>query len=533
MGAPPKPSSDLVAVSVDGRGAAWLEGRFYGDSDVVETAELAAACESGVAWERGLLFTAGNTSPASALGALLAYAPARTILVQAPAWLESNLRRGVADDTDRKFVTGALPEHEARRAALRVARHAASRTSARTPLAAPSRSAPEGPSRPAELRRQIEDLQPVFRPVLLARAARRFTQKHGVTPEQALVAVGALVAERAEERAGLSLDRIRIEGAAVTADARAELKGLADRSGLAYYVEQIGVVGAQLAKHEHQQAWPIHPRTQQLRDTLARHRAKRCETLSQTRGLEAAIIEWGDAQDGRAPTVTTSLARLRDAYRSVLEDLRPMGGDLNLHPESEAAAVESFAAAAQFYPRSWLRRSNRSHLPVARVDATRGRYIEDKKRESALDDIRATRLFTAPEQRALLPGLSAMEATSLHELGHRMEHVVPGLRLMARAHLVRRTTRADGTREPLEDPLHNGESVFLSSTFATYYQGRDYAYIGDSRPRLTFHPKGTEIVSIGMQSLFGGTHSGFSGAGSSRQDVESRNFILGLLATIP
>ena len=124
-----------------------------------------------------------------------------------------------------------------------------------------------------------------------------------------------------------------------------------------------------------------------------------------------------------------------------------------------------------------------------------------------------------------LPGIGPYEAVASHELGHRMEHTVPGVSDLEREFLKRRTTLADGTRERMVDVNGSGKrEAGWADSFPVAYMGRNYA-VGN-KPTESF-----EILSVGMESMFGGHHGGFVGAGRYNRDDESRSFILGLLAS--
>lgn len=83
MARPVKLSGELISVSVDGRGAAWCEGVFTGDSEVVEMARNASTFNTDID-VMGIPIQADFESATGALAALYAYSPGRTILIQAP-----------------------------------------------------------------------------------------------------------------------------------------------------------------------------------------------------------------------------------------------------------------------------------------------------------------------------------------------------------------------------------------------------------------------------------------------------------------
>lgn len=69
-------------------------------------------------------------------------------------------------------------------------------------------------------------------------------------------------------------------------------------------------------------------------------------------------------------------------------------------------------------------------------------------------------------------------------------------------------------------PIYGGSGEMARPDhFAEVYMGKEY-------------PDGyTEVLSMGMESLFAGSYGGLIGVNSHRADPEMRNFILGTLVT--
>ena len=113
-------------------------------------------------------------------------------------------------------------------------------------------------------------------------------------------------------------------------------------------------------------------------------------------------------------------------------------------------------------------------------------------------------------------------AITVHELSHRMEASIPEIGRLERDFIVRRTTLADGTRERMV-AVNGGKSreAGYADSFPEAYMGRKY----DGE---TSH----ELLSVGMESLFGGHTGGFVGGGRYERDDECRSFVLGLLASV-
>ena len=77
--------ADLVAVSIDGKGVAWLNGVFTGDPALVTEAELSATLQTKTALRyRGPVVTAGSSTPVEAAAAMVSVSPGRAVITQAP-----------------------------------------------------------------------------------------------------------------------------------------------------------------------------------------------------------------------------------------------------------------------------------------------------------------------------------------------------------------------------------------------------------------------------------------------------------------
>lgn len=109
-----------------------------------------------------------------------------------------------------------------------------------------------------------------------------------------------------------------------------------------------------------------------------------------------------------------------------------------------------------------------------------------------------------------------------HEFAHRIESLEPRVATAAQEFRRRRTTREDGTREPLSRIYDEGEKeVGYRDGFVNHYVGKDYG----SGPH-------TEVFSVGSESLWNGSQGGLAGDGPNmKADPEHRNLILGLYAS--
>lgn len=98
-------SFETVAVECDGRVAAWGMNRntgvslFTGDADMVQQAKMACVDGDPVRLSRHVEVEAGDDDALCALAALVSWNPGRTLVVDAPEWVWSQLLRMEEDFT--------------------------------------------------------------------------------------------------------------------------------------------------------------------------------------------------------------------------------------------------------------------------------------------------------------------------------------------------------------------------------------------------------------------------------------------------
>lgn len=97
MGRKPAKSGPLVSVSVDGKGAAWCDGQFSGDQEIIAEARLAISTGLEVEILGQPILAEGDT-PTGITAALFAYSPGRTEVVEAPQEVMEVLGAGMAWD---------------------------------------------------------------------------------------------------------------------------------------------------------------------------------------------------------------------------------------------------------------------------------------------------------------------------------------------------------------------------------------------------------------------------------------------------
>lgn len=129
------------------------------------------------------------------------------------------------------------------------------------------------------------------------------------------------------------------------------------------------------------------------------------------------------------------------------------------------------------------------------------------------------------------PGLG----TAIHEFAHRCEHVNPAIGRLEQAFLERRTTDADGNREPLQNIYGSSREKSRFDSFADKYMGKEYGtdqvtinVDGEKKRVAAIH---REVLSTGMESLFAGAFGSLAGINGKTSDADMRSFVLGVLAT--
>lgn len=128
--------------------------------------------------------------------------------------------------------------------------------------------------------------------------------------------------------------------------------------------------------------------------------------------------------------------------------------------------------------------------------------------------------ITTNRQVPLVEGRSDTFAVSAHELSHRFEYSVPGLTQLEAQFLRRRTTDPEtGEPEPYRPLWPGSRERVQADNFITSYTGK------------TYDGEAYEVLSTGVDSLFGGRNGGMVGTAGEKADPDMRAFILGVMAT--
>lgn len=117
-------------------------------------------------------------------------------------------------------------------------------------------------------------------------------------------------------------------------------------------------------------------------------------------------------------------------------------------------------------------------------------------------------------------------STATHELIHRCENTNPTIPAMESVFVKRRTTEANGEREPLQRYYSGSSEMMRPDDFIDRYVGKEY--------------KGSryyEVMSVGTEATFHGSHGGFGKLSDpslrtpQRKDDDHHAFVLGTYMT--
>lgn len=217
--------------------------------------------------------------------------------------------------------------------------------------------------------------------------------------------------------------------------------------------------------------------------------------------VEAAAAEVKRLHSAADDAYASMTKASSEAFRSALGEVRELGGAIKTGARSRSPGRVAVEDSAKYLPADWIRASNSYASPLrVTARARRGRYVTDGPNaghiEVGSDNVRRP-------------------ATASHELGHRMEQVIPGINDLCQEFLRRRT--AGETPVRLKDlfPLsrYRPHETTRKDRFVDPYMGKDY---GDSA---------TEILSMGLESVYNWTYNLWD------DDPECADFILGVLAS--
>ena len=138
-----------------------------------------------------------------------------------------------------------------------------------------------------------------------------------------------------------------------------------------------------------------------------------------------------------------------------------------------------------------------------------------------------TRSFLAPEittndnSYEEIPGVTGRDATAIHELAHRFEFTKREIMVAENQYLMSRVSEGERIQPIYEFDEDEEPEMGYRDHFLDHYMGK--VYTSGSR----------EVMSVGMESIFGGKNGGLIGMSKDgRKDEDMRDFVLGALVTI-
>jgi hypothetical protein len=226
-------------------------------------------------------------------------------------------------------------------------------------------------------------------------------------------------------------------------------------------------------------------------------------------------------------------AQLESAIlQQMMASARPHGGkqhdNITLDPGngttmSQGARPDAPArirAVEGYYPDDWVALSSRERLNLTSTDRA---YYSDGTYTLAMDQPSSDATYYSGAFRDYTDEVNA------HELGHRMEHMVPGLTALEFAFVRRRSTRSDGSLESAYkmskitgSAAYSDHEVAFQDQWAHAYAGKTYeAHYRDRPDQAPW-----EVFQVGMQDTYGRSTTVYD----RKDDLQA--FTLGVLATL-
>jgi hypothetical protein len=213
----------------------------------------------------------------------------------------------------------------------------------------------------------------------------------------------------------------------------------------------------------------------------------------------------------------------REETIKLLDEVNPMGGVRLGYKSDSGKAITSGEAkkamefAEDSYPTAWLELVRDKFPQINLGTSARGYNAGGSK-------IRLSRSASRN-----IDGDTGYHAVAVHELGHSMEELVPGLKELQWAYHARRgaVPGPDGTpilpRPERMGSGYRGDEVTIVDRWREKYTGKVY---GGGGPDSNW-----EVFTTGVESLLAGSRY-FRARGDLGDDVEFRNWMLGVLSVL-
>lgn len=220
------------------------------------------------------------------------------------------------------------------------------------------------------------------------------------------------------------------------------------------------------------------------------------ELLSELqRRLLSTSRSWGERSKRVRELAQQMAVGDREAVRNTLSEIRELGGPQPVwEAGSRRMARDLYEEASRLLPREWLEESHRASLTQPLRARVSGRGFYDPRNA----------VYAVSSSRGL--------ASAIHELVHRIEHVMPEIVRFEREFYNRRTA---GESPRWLGPGYGSEEMTRVDKFISPYIGRSNAISAG------FY----EVLSMGLEGLL-------TGSLDLREDEEMMDLILGLLVGV-
>lgn len=216
--------------------------------------------------------------------------------------------------------------------------------------------------------------------------------------------------------------------------------------------------------------------------------------------MNTAARRWHELKNEIDSVQKSVAAAQGTAARDVISQIVPLGnpGKTAWAKGTHAAAREAYDSITNYLPTSWLEKSNAGREMVGRK-VKRGHYWGGTSSKPA-------EFYVSGDTAA------ARAKVALHEMGHRMEHMIPEIKRLEYEFYQRRT--AGEAKKTL--PGYSSKEKGRLDDFLNPYMGKDYGNTESS-----FY----EILSMGLEGVYMATTP-------IHTDKDYYNFILGVLVSI-
>ena len=248
---------------------------------------------------------------------------------------------------------------------------------------------------------------------------------------------------------------------------------------------------------------------------------------AQARGEEARVA-MVDAQRAvmvrRGELLVKVVASRRPMASQDLIDARPGKNSPKGHhgPEKAATAedLEKIRKASTLFPQEWVEKMNADRGTLYVTSSPRGYYLAKNPFSThAGDQINLSGGYSWSRGGIFA---DSTEKTAAHEIGHRMEKILPAIPRLEWAYLYRRAT-SKGKRENLKWVGSGGkDEKALHDGFREAYTGKVYGD-PDARP---WEYDGWEVFTTGLEALYGDDDR------FQDTDGDLQSFVLGLLLSV-